>query len=234
MPGQGGKPKSASAPEKSAPERVQRRLVDGAGQDQSVVLIGAHGLLAAAFAAHDDEAAAGPDLGGCDHFEQPGEQAPIEVGDDLANYLDLDALAAQGAHLRRGFSRGNGQVILARGAIDAAGDDLGAAGEEPQQVDILQDADIALAVMHRDAALVVFGHQHKSRGYEIIRPQCNDVKMRELAHRRFDRLASQHHRFRQVHAGDDADAVRRHERTGRCCRSRASGGRRLRWYRSRR
>ena len=103
------------------------------------------------------------DLVGCDHLEQPGEQAPIEVGDDLADHLDLDALAAQGAHLRRGFSRGNGQVILARGAIDAAGDDLGAAGEEPQQVDILQDADIALAVMHRDAALVAFGHQQESR-----------------------------------------------------------------------
>ena len=76
--------------------------------------------------------------------------------------LDLDALAAQGAHLCRGFARGNRQVVLARGAIDATGDDLGATGEEPQQVDILQDADIALAVMHRDASLVVFGHQHEA------------------------------------------------------------------------
>ena len=31
--------------------------------------------------------------------------------------------------------------------------------------------------------------------------------MRELAHRRFDRLASQHHGLGQVHAGDDADAL---------------------------
>ena len=99
------------------------------------------------------------------------------------------------------------QVVLARGAIDAAGDDLGAAGEEAQQVDIFQDADIALAVMYRDASFVVLGHQHESRRYEIIRPQRNDVEMRELAHRRFDRLASQHDCLGQVHAGDDADAL---------------------------
>ena len=61
--------------------------------------------------------------------------------------------------------------------------------------------------MHRDAALIAFGHQHKSRRHEIIRPQRNHVKMRELAHRRFDRLASQHHRLGQVHAGDDADPL---------------------------
>ena len=61
------------------------------------------------------------------------------------------------------FSRGNGQVLPARCAIDATCDDLGAARQEPQQVDILKDADIAFAVMHRDATLVVFGHQQKRR-----------------------------------------------------------------------
>src|SRR6478736_3648795 len=92
-----------------------------------------------------------------------GEQPSIEIRDDLADNLDLDALATQRAHLRGGLSRGNRQVIPARRAIDATSDDLCAAGEETQQVDILEDADVSLAIMHCDAALVAFGHQHESR-----------------------------------------------------------------------
>ena len=37
---------------------------------------------------------------------------------------------------------------------NAAGDDLGAAGEETQEINILQDTDIALAVMYRYASFV--------------------------------------------------------------------------------
>ena len=154
---------SASAPEKSAPKRVQRRLVDGVGQDQAVVLIGAHGLFAAAFAPHDDEAATGrgsrrerPSRTACENRRRLRSETISPITSTLTPWRRSVRTCAVG------FARGNREIVLARGAIDAAGDDLGAAGEEAQQVDILQDADIALAVMHRDAPFVVLGHQHKS------------------------------------------------------------------------
>jgi len=43
----------------------------------------------------------------CHHLEQPGEQPSIEIRDDLADDLDLDALATQCAHPRDGLSRRN-------------------------------------------------------------------------------------------------------------------------------
>ena len=86
----------------------------------------------------------------------------IQIGDDLANQRDTDALAAQRAHLRRRFACGGRQIILGRSTLDAAGDDLGAAGKEAEHIDILQDADKALAVVNSDAPLIELGHEHKS------------------------------------------------------------------------
>ena len=112
-PGQGGKPNSASAPENSVRKRLQRRLVHGFGQDQAIVLIGADGLLAAALAAHHDQAGLVAHFGRAQQVEQFGEQAAVEVGDDFRDHLELHALAAQRPHLVGDLLGGRAELLRA-------------------------------------------------------------------------------------------------------------------------
>ena len=74
-------------------EAVQSRLVDGFGQDQAIVLVGPDGLLAAALAAHHDQAGLVAHFVRAQQVEQFGEQAAVEVRQDFRDHLELHALA---------------------------------------------------------------------------------------------------------------------------------------------
>ena len=88
-----------------------------------------------------------------------GQTAPVDV--DGAAEEGTPYIPARGTR-RIAFTPGPAGLRFYHTHL-MAGDDLGTPRKKTQQVDILKDADIALAVVHRDTALVVFGHQHESR-----------------------------------------------------------------------
>ncbi len=188
-------------------EAGEHGLVDGLGEDQAIVLIGANRLFLAAFAAHHDQARALAQVRRRQQRERLGDQAPVEIGDDLGDHLDAHVLAPEHAHLLGDLARRDGEVGLGLGAIDAAGDHLRIAGEEAQQIDVLENAGDFLAAPDDDAALVALRHFEQRLEHEIVLVDRHDVEMRERRDRRRDRHGVQHRRLRQVHAGDDADAL---------------------------
>ncbi len=180
-PGQGGKPNSPARAVKLRAEAVQRRLVHGLGQDQAIVLIGADGLLAAALAAHHDQA------GACRAFRLGDSRS-----NNLANRRRLrsDTISATTSNFTpwRRSGRTWSAICSAAapisscsvdGAIDAADDQLRISGEETQQIDVFDDADEMLALFHHDAALVVFRHQQQRLRDEFVRFDGDEVELRD-------------------------------------------------------
>ena len=82
-------------------EGVRHRLEPGEGeavaQDQRVVLVGADDLLAAALAAHHDEAAVGAQRLGGDERPEPLEDPAVEPADEAGDDLDPHAVVAEDA-----------------------------------------------------------------------------------------------------------------------------------------
>ena len=93
------------------------------------------------------------------------------------------------------------------GAVDPAGDQLGVAGEQAEDVDILEEPDIVAVRADREAPLVVPRHQQQRVEDEVVEVDRDDVEAADFAHRGVERQAAQNDRLRQVHAGDDADAL---------------------------
>jgi hypothetical protein len=157
-------------------------------QQQPVVLVGPHRLLAAALAAHQQQAALLLDGGRREQREELHEQPAVEVGGELGDLLHLHPLAVQPLHLRLDVARRGDQLLHAPGAVDAAGDELRVAGNQAEDVDVLQEADVVAAVPpHRDPALVVPGHQQQRLEHEVLRVHRHDVEVADVAHRRLQR-----------------------------------------------
>ena len=95
---------------------------------------------------------------GRDERKELRVQMAVEIGDDLAHDVDLDALAAKRPDLRVDLSRCAREIGDGGGAIDAPRDELRIAGQEAQKVDVLEHADEFAVLRHRDAPLVVLGH----------------------------------------------------------------------------
>ena len=215
-------------------EAVELRRRHRLRQQEPVVLVGAHRLLAPPLAAHQQEAALLLDRGRRQQVEQLEEQAPVEVGGDLGDLLHLHALAVQPLHLGLDVARRGGELVHAAGAVDAAGDELGVAGDQAEDVDVLQEAGPLAVPPHRDPALVVLGHQQQRLEHEVLGVHRNDVEMADVPHRRLERHPPQHRRLGEVHAGDHARCARRLGRRARCRRSPPCGGRPAPWWHRRR
>ena len=114
------------------------------------------------------------------HGEQLGEQVAVEVGDDLGDDLDPHALPPQHPHLRFDRPGGGGEVVATGSAVDARRDHLRIAGDEAQEIDVLEHADIFAVVDDRDAALVVLGHPQQRARDEIVGLDRDDVVFRQI------------------------------------------------------
>ena len=114
----------------------------------------------------------------------------VEIGDDLADDVDLDALAAKSADLRVDLSRCAREIGHRGGAIDAPRDELRIAGQEAQEVDVLEDADKSAVLRHCDTPLVVLGHSEQGGRDEIVGGHADDRLMRKRPDRTFDGRAA--------------------------------------------
>ena len=191
----------------SARNLLEIVLGDWSGQDEPVVLVGAEGLLAAPFAAHHDEATGLPDRCRRDQREQLGVQVAVEIGDDLADDVDLHPLTAKRPDLRVDLARRLREFRDGRGAVDAPRDQLRIAGEKAQEVDVLEDADELAVRCDRHPPLVVLGHLEKRGRDEIVLRDADDRPVRERADRAFDRPTVHDRRVQEVGAGQDADPL---------------------------
>ena len=100
--------------------------------------------------------------------------------------------------------------------VDAAGDELRVAGEQAQDVDVLEEADVvAVRLARRGAACCAASSGAAPSKMKSSALDRDDVEMADVADRRIERQPPQHHRLGEVHAGDDADARRRRGRTAR-------------------
>ena len=121
--------------------------------------------------------------------------------------VDLHPLPVQPLDLGLDVPSGRGQVVEAAGAVDPPRDQLGVAGEQPEDVDVLEEPHIVAVRADREAPLVVLRHQQQRLENEVVEVDRDDVEVADLPDRRVERKPTQNDRFRQVHAGDDADAL---------------------------
>ena len=70
-----------------------------------------------------------------------------------------------------------------------------------------RNAHIVAVRADREAPLVVLRHQQQRLEHEVVQVDRDDVEAAGFPHRRFERKPEQNDRFRQVHAGDDADPL---------------------------
>ena len=100
--------------------------------------------------------------GGAVQVEQLVEQAAVEVGGDLRDRLDLDALPLQPLDLVLDVGGSARQIVdAARARSIRPGNELGIAGDQAEQVDVLEHADIRAVRPHREPALVVARHHQQ-------------------------------------------------------------------------
>ena len=141
---------------------------------------------------------------------------PVEVGHDLADRFDLDALAPQVADLRLDALGGEREVDNRGGAVDEPGDEARVAGEKAEEIDILDDADIGAVLADREAALVVLGHLEQRRRDEVVAAHRDDFVAREAANRARHRQAIDDRRLEEIGAAENAGsfAIAHEERVG--------------------
>ncbi len=125
-------------------------------------------------------------------------QMTVEIGDDLAHDVDLDALATKSSDLRVDLSRCAREIGHGGGAIDAPRDELRIAGQEAQEVDVLEDADESAVLRHRDTPLVVLGHSEQRGRDEIVGGDADDRLTRKRPDRTFDAAPLEDRRVEQV------------------------------------
>ena len=76
----------------------------------------------------------------------------VEVGGDLGDGVDLDALLVKPLDLGLDVLRRHREIVEAARAVDPPGDELRVAGEQTQDVDVLQEADIGAVGLDRRGA----------------------------------------------------------------------------------
>ena len=146
-------------------------------------------------------------------------QAAVEIGDDLADHVDLDTLPSKRPDLWVDALGRARQIRDRGGAIDAGGDELRIAGKEAQKVDILEHADDLAIALDREAPLVTLRHFEQSGRDEVVGRDLQDRAGGERADRRIERAAVKDRGVHEIGATDDADAlllVAGEERIGFC------------------
>ena len=201
----GGKAEGRKRPGEARSERVDfpgRKLP---GKQQRVVLVRSDRLLAPALGSEENEAAVLADPRRGDHFEELAVEAPVEIGGDLRDQVDLQALPMETLDLVLNVPRGRREIVEAAGAIDPAGDQLRVAGKEAQEVDIFEEADERPIGADGEAPLAVSCHREQRVEDEVVAVDRDDLEPAQVAHRGVQRQAVEDDGLREVHAGDDAD-----------------------------
>ena len=175
-------------------------------ENEPVVLVGSKRLFPPPLAAHHEEAARFAHRSRRDKRIKLVQQPPVEVRDDFADKVDLDALPAQQADLRLDSLRRAREVGDPARAVDPPRDELRIAGEEAHEVDVLEHADKMAVFADRDASLVGLGHAQERGRDQVVRRDADDRTMRQRSDGTVQWDAVAQGRVEEIRAGDDSDA----------------------------
>ena len=189
-------------------------------KQQCVVLVGLEDLLAAAFAAHDQQAAVCDQRGRCDQRPQPGEDAGVELAHQPGDALDLQAGFVQQRDHRVDPGRRRPEVGHAGRLVDLQRDDVRVVGDEADQVELAEQAQHPVALAHEQPVHAVAHHQPQRLEQLGVRVDLDEVEAGHVAHREPLRRLGAKQRVAQVGGGEDAQplgaaGVVDHQRAGR-------------------
>ena len=188
FPGQGGNPNLSNVPEKASRNCARSAAWNLLGKKKGVVLVGPHRLLATPFRTHQQQAAILSDgrVGRpCSKSFMKSRRFKSEVISAIS--VNLQPLPMEPLDLSLDVARCTRQVVEAAGAVDSPGDELGVAGEQPEDIDILEEADIVAVRPDRETTLVVLRHQQQRLEDEVLRLHRDNVEMADLPDRRVER-----------------------------------------------
>jgi hypothetical protein len=205
--GAGRKPEFLQRIGEAVAKGLQLVLRHRTRQQQAVVLIRAHGLLAASFRAHHHETSGLANGRRCDQGEHLREQAAIEIGGDFRDHLDPGALLVEALDLALDVAGAEDEIVDRAGALDMSGDELRIAGHQPENVDVLEDADILSGRLDCEPALVVMRHRDDGVEDEIIDLDRGDVEMADIPDLGRQGMSVEDDPFCQIRSGDDSDRV---------------------------
>src|SRR5215213_3559673 len=129
------------------------------------------------------------------------------MGRDLGDRLDLDALPVQALDLGLDVVRRRHEVVEAAGPVDPPGDELRVPGEQAQDIDVLEEPDVAAVGVNGEPPPVVAGHHQQRVEHEIVESDRGNVERANVPDRRIERKAFENDRLGEVHAGHDADSI---------------------------
>src|SRR5215207_4813688 len=129
------------------------------------------------------------------------------MGRDLGDRLDLDALPVQALDLGLDLVRRRHEVVEAAGPVDPPGNELRVPGEQAQDIDVLEEPDVAAVGLNGEPPPVVAGHQQQRVEHEIVEADRGDVERANVPDRRIERKAFENDRLGEVHAGHDANPI---------------------------
>ena len=128
----------------------------------------------------------------------------VEVGDDLANDVDSDALTPQRPDLWIDGPGRPGELGHRGRTVDPSRHQLRIAGEETQQVDVFENADEFAVLRNRNPLLVMLRHLEQRGRDKIAWSDAYDRAPRERPDRAFDGEPIENRRVQEIRAGHDA------------------------------
>ena len=87
------------------------------------------------------------------------------------------------------------------------GIELRVPGKQAQDVDVLEEPDVAAVGLNGESPPVVAGHQQQRVEHEVIEADRGNVERANVPDRRIERKTLENDRLGEVHARDDANAV---------------------------
>ena len=207
VPGAGRETKPVQGAGKGLAELREVAVWNLLGKKKGVVLVSPHGLLATPFRTHQQQAAILSDGRWGHHLKELSEQPSVQVGGDFGDQVNLQPLPMEPLDLALDVASRARQVVEVAGAINSSRDELGVAGQQPQDVDVLEEADIIAVRPDCETPLVVLRHQKQRVENEVAPVDRDNIEMADLPDRRVERKSTQDDRFRQVHARDHANPL---------------------------
>src|SRR3954451_24138797 len=129
------------------------------------------------------------------------------MGRNLGDRLDLDTLPVQPLDLGLDIVRRRHEFVEAVGPVDPPGDELRVPGEQAQDVDILDEPDVAAVGVNGEPPPVVAGHQQQRVEHQVVEADRVDVERANVPDRGIEREAFENDRLGKIHAGHDADPI---------------------------
>ena len=190
--------------------------VAAVAQQQRVVLVGLQDLLAAALAAHHEQAALCHQGGRREQGPGAREQPRVQLAAQARDALDEDAAAVQQPHHLVDARGRDGQFVDRGRLVDLQRDQVRVPRDEADQVELAEHAHDLIAVAHQQAVHAVAHHQPKRLEDLGVGLHLHEREARHLTHRQLRRGHFAQQRVAQVGGGEDAQARPvAHERVGR-------------------